>query len=109
MNLVTRSYGTVHVLELNGRFDAHLAPRVEAWQDRAPSPQVVINLANVTFVDSLALSMLVRGMKRFRQRGGDLRLCSLQQSVHIIFELTRMNRAFQLYENEDQAVHSFDK
>lgn len=108
MNFVTRTYGDVQVLELSGRFDAHVAPQVEAWQNRVPSPQVVVNLANVTFVDSLALSMLVRGMKRFRQRGGDLRLCNLQQSVRIIFELTRMNRAFQLYEDEDRAIRSFD-
>jgi len=109
MNLVTRSTGNIQILELSGRFDAHVVPQVEAWQDHTQSPYTVINLSGVTFIDSSALAALVRGMKHCRQRSGDLRLCSLQQPVRIIFELTRMNRAFRLCETEEQAVRSFEQ
>lgn len=106
MTLSTRTIDGISLLTLSGRFDAHMAPSIKEWQDRAPE-RAVVDLTNVTFVDSTALATLVRGMKHCRQRGGDLRLCGLQQPVRIIFELTKLDRAFEIYPNEDAAVSSF--
>ena len=107
----TRSSGDAAVAELDGRFDAHIAPQVSAWIEqtaaRAPA-RLLVNLSGVTFVDSTALATLVQGMKRARQHGGDLHLCCLQQPVRIIFELTRLDRAFDIYPSEDEAVTAFD-
>jgi len=107
MALITRGSGSVAVLEIAGRFDAHVAPDVLAWYKQTPSSAVVVNLAGVNFIDSSALAALAGGMKRCRQRGGDLKLCGLQQPVRIIFELTRMERAFDIFATEAEAVASF--
>jgi anti-sigma B factor antagonist len=110
MALNTRSIGNVAVLELAGRFDAHMTPPVVDWLERTAtkSPaQVVVNLANVHFIDSSALAVLVKGMKRCRQQNGDLYLAGLQQPVRIIFELTRLDKAFQIYQHENEAVEGF--
>ena len=97
------------VLQISGRFDAHMAPQIKALLERADTPpQVVVNLAAVTFIDSTALATLVSGMKRCRQAGGDLRLCGMQQPVRIIFELTKLDRAFSIFPNEDAVLSSFD-
>ena len=71
------------------------------------APQIVVNLKDVTFIDSMALAVLVRGMQRLRQRAGDMHLCDLQQPVHIIFELTRLNQALEIFATEDAAVDAF--
>lgn len=107
MTLTTRSFGKVTVLELEGRFDAHMAPAVFEWYKQMPSPFIVVNMAGVHFIDSGALAALMGGLKRCQQRDGDLRLCGLQQPVKIIFELTRMQRAFEIYASEAEAVASF--
>jgi anti-sigma B factor antagonist len=65
---------------------------------------VVVNLSGVTFIDSAALSALVSGLKRCRMGKGELYLCCLQQPVRVIFELTRLNRAFTIFEEEAIAV-----
>lgn len=107
MSFATRSRSNVNILDISGRFDAHLAPRVVSWLDSvtASAPaQVVINLTGATFLDSAALAALVHGLKRCRQQGGDLRLCSLQQPVRIIIELTRINRAIDIFADEDAAL-----
>ena len=69
--------------------------------------QVVVNLAGVNFIDSTGLATLVQGMKHCRQEKGDLRLCGLQQPVRIIFELTRLDKAFEILTDEESAVNSF--
>ena len=70
-------------------------------------PQIVVNLASAHFVDSTALATLVQGMKHARQKNGDLYLAGLQQPVRIIFELTRLDKAFRIFAEADEAVAAF--
>lgn len=110
MELQSRSTGSIAILELNGRFDSHVAASVKEWMDKtitAGTSKVVVNLTGVSFVDSTALSMLVQGMKRCREQQGDLILCGMQQRVRMIFELTRLDRAFEVVADEEGALHAF--
>ncbi len=105
-----RSISGIQIIEINGRFDAHQVPAVQTVIENEMAQganHLLVNLAGVNFIDTRALSLLVTGMKRCRQNEGDLRVCSLQQPVHIIFELTGLGRAFQIFEDEATAVASF--
>jgi len=107
MEMVEHSAGPMRILELHGRLDAHTVAPVQAWLERAtagPEAQILVNLADVAFIDSTALGTLVQGLKRCRQGGGDLRLCCLQRPVRMIFELTRLDRAFTILTDEELAV-----
>lgn len=98
----------IAVLELSGRFDAYEEPAVRQWLDQSSRPaQVVVNLNGVNFIDSTALSTLVQSMKHCREKNGDLHLCNLQQPVRVIFELTRLDRAFEIFPSESEAVAAF--
>jgi anti-sigma B factor antagonist len=107
MQQVSRTISGVAVLALSGRFDSYAAPAVNAWMSTAterPRARVVVNLSGVDFVDSSALSALVSGLKHCRMGKGELYLCGLQPQVRIIFELTRLNRAFTVFDEEALAV-----
>lgn len=97
----------VGVLALGGRFDAHEAQQVRHEIEQVanqPDAQLLIDLADVNFIDSSGLATLVQGMKRCRTAGGDLRLCNLQQPVRIIFELTRLDKAFDIHADRATAI-----
>lgn len=107
MNLNYRRHGTVGIIALAGRFDAHETPLVSARLAEAAkrSPgRLVVNLSGVNFIDSAALASLTQAMKRCRQAGGDLHLCALQDPVQVIFDLTRLNRAFRIFDDEHEAI-----
>jgi anti-sigma B factor antagonist len=108
---VTRSANRgIKILQLTGRFDAHEVEPVNAWfqeQLTLGNTNLVINLEEVNFVDSTALATMVRGLKHCRERNGDLHLCSLQQPVRVIFELTRLDKAFDIYPSEMDASGAF--
>lgn len=92
-----------------GRFDAHGAGPAKEWlrqQQESGVSNIIVNLQEVHFVDSAALAVLVSGMKACRVSGGDLVLCSLQQPVTIIFELTKLDRAFEIYMSVPEAVQA---
>jgi anti-sigma B factor antagonist len=99
----------ITVIEPTGRFDAHyeIAMKKQIKEALETSPQIVVNLASVHFIDSTALATLVQGMKHARQKNGDLHLVGLQQPVRIIFELTRLDKAFKISTEVDEAVADF--
>ena len=110
MNLAIRTVDHVTILELAGRLDAGSTPPVaEALRKltAAAPAHVVVNLSGVNFMDSTALAALVQGLKRARQVDGNVRLCNIQQPVRIIFELTRLEKAFDIYASELDAVKAF--
>jgi anti-sigma B factor antagonist len=102
--------GRVAILELAGRFDVYEAEVVRSWffnQFPDGPCQVVANLAGVTFIDSTGLAVLVDGLKRCRQRDGNLHLCRLGKTVRIIFELTRLDTAFAIFSEEAAAISAY--
>lgn len=108
MHVTSHLIETVTVVELAGRFDAHVARSVTSQLEQVAAPhQIVVDLSNVMFVDSSGLATLVQAMKQCRQHNGDVRLSGLQQPVRIIFELTRLDKVFQIFEHTTGAVHSF--
>lgn len=105
MDITHRKARGVDIVALSGRFDAAEVPMLAQWFDSHPNTRyVVVNLKYVSFIDSSGLSMLVKGLKRCRQNGGDLYLCGLQPGVVIIFELTRLDKAFHIFDDESAAV-----
>jgi anti-sigma B factor antagonist len=107
---VTYPKQNVQVIALSGRFDGSAIPSVRHWLEEATSKENaydVVNLAQVSFLDSSALDTLVLGLKRAWQFNGNLRLCCLQRRVRLLFELTRMDRVFEIYPCEEDAVDAF--
>lgn len=107
MKTTSLSPEPITIIEISGRFDAHVAPEFVKEFEALSSDEtqfLVVNVAEVNFIDSTALAALVRGMKRFRQNSGDLMLVNLQNPVRIIFELTRMDRAFSIFASQEAAL-----
>ena len=97
MNITTSTLDSIATVLLEGRFDAHEAPAVRTILDElidGASITLIIDLSSVQFIDSTALSELVRAMKRAREHGGDLTLAAPSDPVRVILELTALDQAF---------------
>lgn len=104
---MSKSDQTIAVVGLSGRFDAHEVPQVRQALMQATNRtkgHVVIDLGGVNFMNSSGLACLVQGMKYCREHGADQILCNLQQPVRIIFELTRLDRAFKIMVSVEEAT-----
>ena len=69
--------------------------------------RVVLNIAEVTRIDSSGLGLLVRYAANLRKRGGDIRLAAPQPFVTELLEITLLSRVLQTSPTEAEAVHSF--
>jgi anti-sigma B factor antagonist len=95
------------VLAVRGEADLHSAPRLRdaiatAIDDGAQ--ELVLDLSETTFVDSMTLGVLLGTMKRLRARGGYLRLVVPKAEIRRIFEITQLDRVLSLYDTREEAV-----
>ena len=72
---------------------------IEANQNK-----IIIDLENVNYMDSSGLGVLVALLKELKKNGGDLKLISLPVSVKKIFDLTRLTKFFNIYNNLQDAT-----
>ena len=85
------------VLSAVGELDVNTAPDLRerlAGLIGAGSRSILVELSDVTFVDSTALSVLVSALKRLRQADGDLQLAGPTPNVRRVFEITGLTRLF---------------
>ena len=106
--LVARGACSGHrTLAPTGELDLATAPAlrqelVEA--SAAGSSLVVIDLGEVGFMDSVALSVIIGGHRRMRHHGGHLHLAAPQSIVKRVLGLTRIDTVIPTYETVDAAV-----
>ena len=68
---------------------------------------IVLNLAGVTFIDSCGLGELVASQVSVENKGGEIKLMGLTESLRDLFTVTRLLAVFDTYENEADAIQSF--
>ncbi|WP_262268742.1 STAS domain-containing protein [Microvirga yunnanensis] len=93
--------GAVAHLRLQGRLDAAAAPGLRARLDGAlagGATQVLVDLAEVPFIDSTGLGVLVSGLKAARRADGNLRLVAPGPQVRRLMRLTALDRVFTILE-----------
>ncbi len=71
------------------------------------SRKIVVDLSSLSFVDSSGLGALVSVLKTARAVNGEVRLCGLSPEVRSIFQLTRLFKVFDIHEDIDAAIDSF--
>jgi anti-sigma B factor antagonist len=77
-----------------GQFRQEIAEAVHAG-----ASLIVVDLKEVTFMDSSGLGALVLSLKTVRSAGAQLFLCSINEQIKILFELTNMDRVFEIFPN----------
>jgi anti-sigma B factor antagonist len=96
-----------HVLPLTGEIDLHVSPRISAslgaMIDAKPK-QVVVDLTNVSYIDSSGLAVLIEGMQNVEAYGGKFALAGLQANVRPIFEIARLDQVFRIFPDTDAAL-----
>jgi anti-sigma B factor antagonist len=70
------------------------------------TPKVFLNLKSVRYIDSSGIASLVEGLKASRDNGARLILYGLSPSVREVMELSRLQKIFEIYDNEEQALSS---
>ncbi|HSY11794.1 MAG TPA: STAS domain-containing protein [Verrucomicrobiae bacterium] len=112
LSVDSRACGRLYVIRCSGRIVGGDESRtleavfIRALQD---SNRLVIEVADVSRVDSSGLGLLVRFLSRVRANGGDMRLASPQPFFRSLLDMTKLSTILRVYGTEEEAIVSFLK
>lgn len=108
----TREVSHVTILDIHGRLV--LGPEIgqlrAAVRDLVADgkKKIILNLADVDYLDSSGVGELVGSFTTVRNAGGELKLLNLTQKVHDVLYVTKLYTVFDIKDDEFTAVKSFD-
>ena len=111
MQIHQRSIGDVVIIDLNGKMT--LGEGDELLRDKVNSliaqgqKKLVLNLAEVPYIDSAGLGEIVRTYTTVSRQGGVLKLLALTKRIQDLLAITKLLTIFETFDTEDEAVKSF--
>jgi anti-sigma B factor antagonist len=109
LSIEERSLDALTVVTVVGDIDVFTSPRLrETLLDLIEKGQVnlVVDLAEVEFLDSTGLGVLVGVFHRLRNREGSMSLVGGNERVRRVFHVTQLDRIFTLHPTIDEAIHT---
>jgi len=111
--IVEKLMGGIIVLDMRGRIT--LGRETETLRSKikqlidAGSRRLILDLGEITYIDSVGLGTLVASLTSMRKQGGDLKLLRLPQGVHQLLQITRLVTVFEIHNSLESALQAFDR
>ena len=103
-----RRDGDALLAQLHGEIDLHNSPEIRTalldLVQRLQPRRLVLNLADVPYMDSSAIAVLVETLKEMRKRGGRIFLTHLQPRVQGLLEIAKLDSIFVLAKDDQEAM-----
>lgn len=112
MKVNSKLFKDICVLEIDGEIDAEHAAQLKraiAKSREEKALHFVLDLSDVSFIDSTGLGVLISLMRHLKENHGELRLVGLQDEVRAIFEITRLFRVFDVAASVEAAVQGIQE
>ena len=111
MKIKTRQVDGITIMDCSGRItlgegSVQLRDAVRDLLAKG-SKQILLNLGDVTYIDSSGIGELVSAFTTVRNQGGDLKLLNLTKKVHDLLQITKLYTVFDIKDDEASAVSSF--
>jgi anti-sigma B factor antagonist len=107
----TRQLDKVTIVDLSGRITLGEGSSIlrETVKDLVAKGQksILLNLGDVTYIDSSGIGELVSSFTSVSNQGGRLKLLNLQKKVHDLLQITKLYTVFEVHTDEAAAVRSF--
>ncbi len=111
MEIKKREENDVVILEIEGEIDLYNAPTLkDVIKDYIGQQKynIVINLAKVSYIDSSGIGALISSLSNLKKYQGGLKITNVTGSVRKVFELTKLTNFFEIYDDENSAIQSFN-
>ena len=116
VKISTRQVDGVTVLDMSGRItlgEGSVQLRADDALRRTCFPKVrkhiLLNLGDVTYIDSSGIGELVSAFTTVKNQGGELKLLNLTRKVHDLLQITKLYTVFDVKDDEASAIASFKK
>lgn len=113
MKSSTRQVDGVSIVDLSGRITlgegSTMLRDIVRDMIAKGNKKILLNLGDVTYIDSSGIGELVSAFTTVRNGGGELKLLNLTKKVHDLLQITKLYTVFDIKDDEASAIQSFSK
>jgi anti-sigma B factor antagonist len=110
MQITRKQSNGITIFDIKGDIDINSSPSIRDVFEKGVKEKIMkilVNLTGVSYIDSSGLATLVEMLKKTKAYGGKLRISNLAPKVKSLFEITKLERLFDIFESEEEAVSGF--
>lgn len=110
MNIILRDVRDIKIAQLEGELNTLAAPEAETELNlllEQGIKKILINFENLDFIASSGLRILLATAQRLKTDGGELKVCSLNETVQEVFDISGFSTLLSVYESEKEALDTF--
>lgn len=110
MDITIRDENNLKVLNFVGNLDTNTSPEAESKLNdliSAGEKKLLIDFEKLDYISSAGLRILLGTAKQLKSTGGELRICSLNETVKEVFEISGFDSILNVFSNEQEAKEGF--
>lgn len=110
MNINEERLNDVLVCMLEGQIKMDNSPELRKAFDnlvKREEKKIILDFSQVSYIDSSGLATLIEMFQRLKKIGGRLRFSNMNQKVMSVFEITRLNEFFEIFQTREMALKDF--
>ena len=110
MQISVKTADEVKVLEFKGKLDTQTSPDAQDQLTELIEKgerKILVNLEKLDYISSAGLRVLLVAAKQLKSDGGEIRICSLNNVVREVFEISGFVTIFNVYGSESEALDGF--
>lgn len=110
VDINTEKINDVTIVTLDGEINVNNAMDLRETFEKITAqqaPKVSVDFANVTFIDSSGLAVLIELVQNLQSHDGKLRLCHVNSKIKGIFEITKIHKLIDIYDTKELALEDF--
>ncbi|MBN3041139.1 MAG: STAS domain-containing protein [Candidatus Omnitrophica bacterium] len=98
------------ICSIEGEINLNTSPDLrKAFEEfsRQNIKKIIIDFEQVPYIDSSGLATLIELFQRMKKIDGKLRICSVPEKVKNVFEVTKLHKLFEIYDDQESALEGF--
>ena len=110
MNLTIRVANDITILQIEGNLDTNTSDEVQKKLKEIitnDSLKIIIDCGKMDYISSAGLRVLLATAKQLTGENGDLRICSLNETVSEVFEISGFDQILKVFPTEQEALSDF--
>ena len=110
MNIQEDTKGDIFICSMGGEVNLETSPILRKLFERLikeNKKKIIVDLAGVSYIDSSGLATLIEMLQRLKGIDAKMRICGIQQKVKYVFEITKLDKLFEMFEDQQKAQEGF--
>ncbi|MEW6170868.1 MAG: STAS domain-containing protein [Candidatus Omnitrophota bacterium] len=110
MKIAQENKNDVVICKIDGEINISTSPELRKFFDNLvqnKTKKIILDFTSLSYIDSSGLATLIELLQRIKKIDGKFYICNMSDKIKNIFEITKLHKLFEVFENQELALNKF--